>query len=304
MGLKGRVFTFYRFCVIPALFIAGVTVCLSWYRTPDELVSKAAMDDRTLDYFLEKGQIQDRDAVAVKWYHAANSKSKIKEALQSPVHMIEADVLLRGHHPIEPIMAHPPQNDSDVSLEEWLKEVVMSKKGIKLDFKSLQAVAPSMTVLERIRPQLQGPVWINADILPGPGGQAVPLDPLDFLNAVSASVQGEVLSLGWTTGWTLNAENQGYTWEMVQQMHDICKNITHPVTFPVRAALLPSSFPQMNWLLEQSSRYSLTVWTGLHDTLVMEDLLPYRQNISKSRVYYDLSESQIVRLMALPDKSH
>lgn len=51
--------------------------------------------------------------------------------------MIEADILLRGCDPIEPIMAHPPQNDSDITLREWLKEVMPSGKGIKLDFKRL-----------------------------------------------------------------------------------------------------------------------------------------------------------------------
>lgn len=49
--------------------------------------------------------------------------------------MIEADVLLRGQDPKEPIMAHPPDNDSDITLQDWLKEVVKSDKGIKLDFK-------------------------------------------------------------------------------------------------------------------------------------------------------------------------
>lgn len=49
--------------------------------------------------------------------------------------MIEADVLLRGQDPKVPIMAHPPDNDSDITLQDWLKEVVKSDKGIKLDFK-------------------------------------------------------------------------------------------------------------------------------------------------------------------------
>lgn len=49
--------------------------------------------------------------------------------------MIEADVLLRDQDPKEPIMAHPPDSDSDITLQDWLKEVVKSGKGIKLDFK-------------------------------------------------------------------------------------------------------------------------------------------------------------------------
>lgn len=51
--------------------------------------------------------------------------------------MIEADVLLRdskgGNG--DPIMAHPPETDSDNTLQEWLKEIVNTDKGIKLDFK-------------------------------------------------------------------------------------------------------------------------------------------------------------------------
>lgn len=49
-------------------------------------------------------------------------------------HMLEADVLMRQ---AEPIMAHPPDQDSDVTLEEWLEEVKGHQKGIKLDFKRL-----------------------------------------------------------------------------------------------------------------------------------------------------------------------
>lgn len=51
--------------------------------------------------------------------------------------MIEADVLLRGGvgGNGEPIMAHPPETDSDNTLQEWLIEIVNTDKGIKLDFK-------------------------------------------------------------------------------------------------------------------------------------------------------------------------
>lgn len=51
--------------------------------------------------------------------------------------MIEADVLLPsdGSEHGQPIMAHPPETNSDNTLQEWLAEVVKSNKGIKLDFK-------------------------------------------------------------------------------------------------------------------------------------------------------------------------
>ncbi|KAG8537953.1 hypothetical protein GDO81_023513 [Engystomops pustulosus] len=69
------------------------------------------------------------------WEHATNSKEKLQQALQSDVHMIEADLLLRGAGDREPIMAHPPETDSDINLQAWLTEVSATNKGIKLDFK-------------------------------------------------------------------------------------------------------------------------------------------------------------------------
>ncbi len=49
--------------------------------------------------------------------------------------MIEADVIMRGSAPREPIMAHPPDTDSDITLKEWLEGVKAYNQGIKLDFK-------------------------------------------------------------------------------------------------------------------------------------------------------------------------
>ncbi|XP_026875674.2 coiled-coil domain-containing protein 125 [Electrophorus electricus] len=259
-----------------------------------------SMRDQTLDYFLRKGAIHDRDAADINWYHAANSRDKINEAIKGPAQMIEADVLLRGRDPEEPIMAHPPHTDSDIMLKEWLRVVEDSHKGIKLDFKSLAAVAPSMVLLEEARAQLKGPVWINADVLPGPGGRATPLDAQTFLQAVAQVAQEDVLSLGWTTGWSQDTDNPGYNWEMVQQMETVCRPLERPVTFPVRAALLPQSFPQFQWLLQQSDRYTLTIWTGQDDVLNVEDLLPYRQHFHKSRIYYDLLDSQLSKFKTLP----
>lgn len=57
--------------------------------------------------------------------------------LTGTAHMIEADVLLPsdGSEHGQPIMAHPPETNSDNTLLEWLSEVTKSNKGIKLDFK-------------------------------------------------------------------------------------------------------------------------------------------------------------------------
>ncbi|NXY46257.1 F151B protein, partial [Ceuthmochares aereus] len=172
-----------------------------------------------------------------------------------------------------PIMAHPPETDSDITLEEWLNEIVHTDKGIKLDFKSLEAVRPSMKLLERVEQHLRRPVWINADILPGPNGNNAVVDAKEILS-------NQMLFTA------------GYDWAMVKEMAQICSTLSQPVTFPVRAALFRQSISELCWLMQQSDRYSLTVWTGNEDVYSVEDLLYIRENFDKSRVYYDILEPQ------------
>lgn len=75
--------------------------------------------------------------------------------------------------------------------------------------RSLDAVSPSLVLLKEAIGMAGRPVWINADILTGPGGSNRPLDPDGFLSAVSSLPTSTVLSLGWTTGWTAGVDNPG-----------------------------------------------------------------------------------------------
>lgn len=72
------------------------------------------------------------------------------------VMMLEADVLLGtlvgsgdGSSPM-PIMAHPPNKTSDLSLEMFIDKIIKSgrRKGIKLDFKTKDAFVASENILE------------------------------------------------------------------------------------------------------------------------------------------------------------
>ncbi|XP_010141250.1 PREDICTED: protein FAM151B, partial [Buceros rhinoceros silvestris] len=168
--------------------------------------------------------------------------------------MIEADVLLRGGKGGngDPIMAHPPETDSDNTLQEWLKEIVNTDKGIKLDFKSLEAVRPSLELLERVKQHLQRPVWVNADILPGPNGNNAVVAAKEFLDTVTSFFPDVTLSLGWTTGWHPDKHSKGYDWPMVEEMAQLCKTLSQPVTFPIRAALVRQSVSELCWLMQQS----------------------------------------------------
>ncbi|XP_051038922.1 protein FAM151B [Phodopus roborovskii] len=250
--------------------------------------------ENILDYFLRNSQITTEDGAEIIWYHAANHKFQMHEALRSAAHMIEADVLLPsdGSEHGQPIMAHPPETNSDNTLQEWLAEVMKSNKGIKLDFKSLEAARASMLFLDNVKHHLQCPVWMNADILPGPNGSSKVVDAKAFLDTVTSFFPDVTFSLGWTTGWHPEKVNEGYSWTMVKEMDYICSGLTQPVTFPVRAALVRQSCSQLLWLLKKSNRYSLTVWTGKDDSYPTEDLLYIRDYFNKTQVFYDILEPQ------------
>ncbi|KAF2980863.1 hypothetical protein EK904_003982 [Melospiza melodia maxima] len=167
--------------------------------------------------------------------------------------MVEVDVILRGGDR-DPILAHPPDTDSDITLQEWLAQMGSTNKGIKLDFKSVSSQCPRCV----------SPGSVGALCVPG----------------VSVSSQCP------------RCVSPGYEWPAVQEMRRLCQALSQPVTFAVRAALVPGSIPQLQWLLQQCRRYSLTVWTGKEDVYSVEDLLLIRENFDKSRVYYDIFEPQ------------
>ncbi|KAH1168771.1 hypothetical protein KIL84_013361 [Mauremys mutica] len=264
-------------------------------------MAPGAWNENVLDYFLNTNQIKTRDGAEIIWYHAANNKSQMKEAIQSAAHMVEADILLCGEEEGngEPIMAHPPETKSDNTLQAWLNEIVNTKKGIKLDFKSLAAVKPSMMLLEGIKLHQRQPVWINADILPGPNGSNTVVDAKRFLDTVTSFCPDVTLSLGWTTGWQPQQCNKGYSWAMVKEMAQICDALTQPVTFPVRAALVRQSKSELVWLLQKSNRYSLTVWTGRHDKYSIEDLLYLRENFDKKSLCTVYGPSALSRISVI-----
>eukprot|EP00076_Gallus_gallus_P011650 XP_004949523.1 protein FAM151B isoform X1 [Gallus gallus] len=175
------------------------------------LGAAGAPSEAAVEHFLKAGRLAARDGAEIRWWHAANSRRRAREAARSAVHMVEADVLLRGGRggDGDPIMAHPPETDSDITLQEWLEEMAGTDKGIKLDFKSLDAVRPSLELLQLVKPCLERPVWLNADVLPGPNGINAVVDAEGFLEIVTSFFPDVTLSLGWTTGWHPEQHNEG-----------------------------------------------------------------------------------------------
>lgn len=84
--------------------------------------------------------------------------------------------------------------------------------------------------------QLTFPVWLNADILRGPGSSsAIPLDWRNFATSASEHLDDAPLSLGWTTAY---GDGLGYSDSMLKEMQNVVEEekVKQPVTLAVRAA--------------------------------------------------------------------
>ena len=74
-------------------------------------------------------------------------------------------------------MAHPPDVDSDNTLDNWLNEIIAhGGKGMKLDFKNDDVIEVSLEMVNSRAEGISCPVWANADVVVGPGGDSEPLD--------------------------------------------------------------------------------------------------------------------------------
>ncbi|XP_047662560.1 protein FAM151A isoform X2 [Tachysurus fulvidraco] len=294
---------FTRICVAVGLVVLLLIITVTSLVLPitsgsetSETMVPFATDGDMLEFLLQNGEIQEKDGLYATWYHSANSKAETQKALESDTMILEADVNVQGHNTDNetniPIMAHPPDVYSDNTLEEWLDAVIRSKKGIKLDFKSLQAVEPSLNLLKKKNQTgINRPVWLNADILPGPNvpGFWPVVNGTRFFELIQTKFPYVTISPGWKVLYLPLLPDVTYTRAMVMEMYTTVKHLPQRITFPVLAVMVRNGWPHLSWLLSQCSRFSLTLWQGQANPTV-NDLLFVRDNTNPQRIYYDIYE--------------
>jgi hypothetical protein len=143
-------------------------------------------------------------------------------------------------------------------------------------------------------------VWINADILPGPGEElndshaqskmTPKFNASKFLETVTQQLAGTTLSIGWTT--SLANKRAPYTKSMVDEMLEFLKPYQDMhVTFPIRATSFRNSWEVLQPLYRNS--WTVTIWWSL-DKLEEEELewiyatLEEGEELLKDRTYYDI----------------
>ena len=209
------------------------------------------------------------------WKHGVNTHDTLVMSLSLPhCTCIECDVGLDAYT-WAPVMQHAPMVyyrwGPRFGLHEWINTVDASPwlnhsspKVIKFDFKHIDCVGPSVQLISKsnIYASPHVSIWLNADILPGPGTiSSRPLDARMFLKAIQP-LKRATWSLGWTTSFR-HIFPPKYSPQMVEQMLALSSTLNHSVSFPIRASLLRTGWGELKRLTQHTPhKHSLSVWTG------------------------------------------
>lgn len=227
------------------------------------------------------------------WTHATNSRKRFEDAVSnSSVSAIECDVLMSNDHgnKSEPILAHPPSRESDLTVPLMLRLVLAPdggdgketlRKHLKLDFKEISALKPTLDLLSdsTFTNEFRNEIILNADILAGPGfgGNDPSIVPacaflevcLDYIRRLKAK-NSEILfglSLGFKCNWQTE---EGYLVSQVSKMSElvhICQLSTSNefgirIVLALNARQLLKSLPVFDEFLREHPETNILAWTG------------------------------------------
>jgi hypothetical protein len=206
-----------------------------------------------------------------QWGHALNTLDLLHEALHNPnIDALEADVCWNTALETA-VMKHASvsTDPTDLPVSTWLQHAVKNSSPppaiLKLDFKSMRAVLPVIHLLRAMSlNHHHTEVWLNADVLVGPGTLATPIAAHEFLDACDL-LPTATLSLGWTTGWTPFAQVvylDSHIEDMIALLNQRRGSDSRHVTFPIRASLARNSWKALSALLDRVPNSTITLWTG------------------------------------------
>jgi len=125
--------------------------------------------------------------------------------------ILEADVSWgsSGSFKETSIMAHPPHRTSDLTFADFCRRICKHnhdvepyrRVGVKFDFKDARCVVPCLELLRELAGSdetVGWPVFLNADVWMGPGGNPPKIQPSDFFAACFDIYPAGTLSPGWT----------------------------------------------------------------------------------------------------------
>lgn len=245
-------------------------------------------NNNQLDYLLKFFKVQK--SWDVTWVHKSNDIERFNMyTTSSDIMMLEGDIIL-SKNGRELIMAHPPQTASDLTFEKWFLTLIENKKGAKLDFKTPRAIILAFEIMQNIK-NINIPIFINADIIEGPGGKTSLFETEEFVSLSKKYFPEATLSIGWTTG-ALNGE---FTPEMIKQGTEVASEWDGHVTFAIRSSLIVKSWEVIKNIFDNPN-YTITIWNDFNywnEVFSSGELVKWmKNNVDKDRTFYDITDSE------------
>ena len=256
------------------------------------------------------------------WAHATNSYNEFKEAVDSTsIKAIECDVMMNTDHPAEPILSHPPSRDSDITISQMLNLVLVPhkdeknkclKKHLKLDFKEIEALGPTLDRIFKsdFTNELDKEIFLNADIVAGPGfdpNHPSIVSPSMFLETCMDYIQKLKkkdpkmifgFSLGFKADW---ASEEGYLASQVSEMSDLVRNYNLAssssgarIILALNARQLSKSLAVFDGFLSDYPGSTILAWTGSGEPPIPADEVQkisdyYESKDMRDRIEFDCS---------------
>lgn len=253
------------------------------------------------------------------WAHATNSRKAFEEAVaSSSVSAIECDILMSNNHRPEPILAHPPSRESDITVRQMLRFILSPlkhekdnlRKHLKLDFKEIEALEPTLDlILNSDFTNTSGKeIMLNADILSGPGFERNDLSilpPSIFIETCLAYIHRlsaknpQILfgfSLGFKSDWK---SEEGYSSSQVFEMSALVsqyqlasRDSGARVILALNARQLAKSLPVFDGFLKEYPESTILAWTGSGEPSIPQHEVDridnyYQSKMMKNRVEFD-----------------
>ena len=149
--------------------------------------------------------------------------------------------------------------------------------------------------------QVNFPIWINADILNGPGTnpfEKPTVDPDVFFQTLNSYFKDVCVSTGWSThDRILDGGQASYTDQHVDEMIALIARYDYPnggraggYTFPLRAVMAQNSEPAMRRLLDEINPSTITIWSGAGDVVDAQRMAEAMKAVGLQNVFLDVPE--------------
>jgi len=232
------------------------------------------------------------------WAHSICTFELIDKALNDPSIMsIESDIVMGSKiygvgsekeisNIQQPIMSHPPSKVGEMTFTDFFQKMTSTniidknphrclKKHLKLDFKEYDAINPTleeMGNLEEVNGGSYKTIFLNADVLPGPGcrHESLKIKAEDFINLCVPFLKKNNNSdyCAFSLGWKVHPFSfSGYTNDDVRLMkytilsHELQK-LCKGVVLAVNARVLVKNLKPFDTIFHDLPHVQLLVWTG------------------------------------------